>query len=143
MKADASARKIEAGWGDLGKRGEAFTIFVIGSGFDTSKDRIVVIHGSDRCGSGSARLAQTTGKGEVPGNLGGWKNLKCNAIGGSSSKLACGDGEKAAKWPDDKWVDTYEFKVCVCDYSKKNKCASMSDFDVTPTNPTLVINSVV
>jgi len=143
-KADASPRKIEAGWGDLGKRGDFFTVFVIGSGFDTNKDRIIVVHGNDQCGSSSARLAQTTGRGNSPPDFNGWKNLPCNAVGASDSKLACGDGESSGvKFPDDNWVDTYEFKVCVCDFSKRNRCNSKSDFDVTPSSPTLPIQSVV
>jgi len=143
-KADASPRKIEAGWGDLGKRGDFFTVFVIGSGFDTNKDRIIVVHGNDQCGSSSARLAQTTGRGNSPPDFNGWKSLPCNAVGAGDSKLACGDGESSGvKFPDDNWVDTYEFKVCVCDFSKRNRCNSKSDFDVTPSSPTLPIQSVV
>lgn len=143
-KADAKPAKIEGGWGDLAKRGEFFTVFVTGGGFDPAKDRIVVLHGSDTCGSPTGRLAKVTGQGEKPSSVAGWNSLPCNAIGSSGSKLACGDGEaNGVMFPDDKWVDTYTFKVCVCDFSKKNKCASLPDFDVTPSNPTLKVNPVI
>lgn len=122
--------------------GDFFTVFVLGRGFDPDKDHIVVIHGDDTCGSSSARLAKVTGNGEVPDGFKGWSGLPCNAVGSSDSKLACGDGQSnGVKFPDDKYVDTYAFKVCVCDYSKKNTCGSITDFDVT--GGTLKVNPVV
>jgi len=143
-KADAKPQKIEAGWGDLAKMGEFFTLFISGSGFDPAKDRALVIHGSDTCGSSSARIATTLGSGDVPSGIKGWASLKCNGLTASSSKLACGDGESnGVKFPDDKWVDTYNFKVCVCDHSKKNSCSLKSNFDTTPSRPTLTVNPVV
>jgi len=144
-KADARPQKIEAGWGDMAKMGEFFTLFISGSGFDPAKDRALVIHGHDTCGSGSARIATVLGSGDVPSGINGWAGLKCNGLTSGSSKLACGEGEKntAVMFPDDKWVDTYNFKVCVCDYSKKNRCSSKGDFDVTPSSPTLKVNPVV
>jgi len=145
-KADAKPSKIEAGWGDMAKMGEFFTLFISGSGFDPEKDRALVIHGDDTCGSPSARIATTLGSGDVPSGVGGWSSLKCNGLTSGSSKLACGNGEKGGDgvmFPDDKWVDTYGFKVCVCDYSKKNRCSSKSDFDATPSRPTLTVNPVV
>jgi len=143
-KADASPQSIEAGWGDLAKMGEFFTLFISGSGLDPQKDRALVIHGSDKCGSSSARVATVLGSGDVPSGVKGWASLKCNGLTASSSKLACGDGESnGVKFPDDKWVDTYNFKVCVCDYSKKNRCSSKSDFDTTPSKSTLKVNPVV
>jgi len=128
----------------MAKMGEFFTLFIMGSGFDPQKDRALVIHGHDTCGSSSARIATVLGSGDVPSGVAGWSSLKCNGLTSSSSKLACGDGEKdGVKFPDDKWVDTYNFKVCVCDYSKKNKCITKSDFDTTPSRPTLKVNPVV
>lgn len=144
--ADAKPRKIEAGWGDMAKMGEFFTLFIQGSGLDPKKDRAMVIHGDHTCGSGSARIATTLGSGDVPSGLSGWKSLKCDGLTSGPSKLACGNGEKGGDgvmFPDDTWVDTYKFKVCVCDYSKKNRCSSKADFDVTPTSPTLTVNPVV
>jgi len=142
-KADAKPSKIEAGWGDMAKRGTAFTLFVLGSGFEPKKDRVVVVHGDDSCG-GSARVAQVTGNGEVPSGLDGWASLACDGITSGDGKLACGDGSSTGvKFPDDNWVDTYDFKVCVCDHSKRNSCSSMGDFDVTPGRPKLTVNSVV
>ena len=121
-----------------------FTVFVTGSGFDPKKDRIIVLHGDDTCGDSKGRIAKVTGSGEVPSDLKGWSALPCDTFGGSESKLACGDGESnGVKFPDDKYVDTYKFKVCVCDFSKNNRCASLADFDVTPTSPTLTLNPVV
>jgi len=143
-KADARPQKIEAGWGDMAKMGEFFTLFITGSGFDPAKDRALVIHGHDTCGSSSARIATVLGSGDVPSGVAGWSSLKCNGLTSSSSKLACGDGERdGVKFPDDKWVDTYNFKVCVCDFSKKNRCSNKGDFDTTPSRPTLKVNPVV
>jgi len=145
-KADARPRKIEAGWGDMAKMGEFFTLFITGSGFDKEKDRALVIHGDHTCGSTSAKIATTIGTGDVPSGVNGWKSLKCNGLTSGPSKLACGNGEAGGDgvmFKDDKWVDTYKFKVCVCDFSKKNRCTSKSDFDVTPSNPTLTVNPVV
>lgn len=143
-KADANPSKIEAGWGDMAKREEFFTVFVKGSGFDPQNDRIVAVHGEDKCGDTGARIAKVTGSGEKPSTIAGWSKLPCNAVGASSDKLACGDGEtNGVKFPDDKYVDTYAFKVCVCDFSKKGKCSSLADFDVTPGSPTLKVNPVV
>merc|ERR1719387_3517312 len=96
-----------------------------------------MIHGEDTCGSGSSRIATVLGSGDVPSGLTGWSSLKCNGLTSGSSKLACGDGEKGGDgvmFPDDKWVDTYNFKVCVCDYSKKNSCKAKGDFDLTPSS---------
>jgi len=146
MKADAKPKSVEAGWGDMAKMGEPFTLFISGSGFDPAKDRALVIHGDDSCGSRKARIATVLGRGDVPSGLSGWSSLKCNGLTSGSSKLACGDGEKGGdgvQFPDDKWVDTYNFKVCVCDYSKRNRCSSKSDFDATPSRPTLKVNPVV
>lgn len=127
----------------MAKRDDFFTVFVLGSKFDTAKDRIVVIHGDDKCGSTSARVAKVTGIGEKPSGLSGWASLACNNLGASSSKLACGDGSTTGvMFPDDDYVDTYEFKVCVCDHSKKGQCSSLADFDVTPTRPTLPVQPV-
>jgi len=127
----------------MAKRDNFFTVFVIGSKFDVTKDRIVVIHGGDTCGSSAARIAKVTGTGEVPSELSGWASLPCNALGSSSTKLACGDGKQnGVKFPDDGYVDTYNFKVCVCDHSKTGKCDSLAEFDVTPSRPTLSVNPV-
>jgi hypothetical protein len=126
--------------------GSFFTLFISGSSLDPKKDRALVIHGDDSCGSGSARIATVLGSGDVPSGVSGWSSLKCDGLTSGPSKLACGNGEKGGDgvmFPDDKWVDTYKFKVCVCDYSKKNRCSSKADFDVTPSKPTLKVNPVV
>lgn len=143
--ADASATGIEAGWADMAKRDSEFTVFVTGSKFDKAKDRIVVIDGDASCGSSTARIAQVTGKGERPGgDFDAWKNLPCNAGGASDRKLACGDGKSnGVLFVDDTFIDTYLFKVCVCDYSKRGKCDTMSDFDLTPSRPTLRVDPVI
>lgn len=145
LVADARANGIEAGWADMAKRDSEFTVFVTGSNFDKNKDRIVVIDGDASCGSASARIAEVTGKGERPGgDFNAWKALPCNAGGASSSKLACGDGRSnGVLFVDDKFIDTYLFKVCVCDFSKRGKCDTMSDFDLTPSRPTLRVDPVI
>lgn len=145
LKADAKANKIEAGWADMAKRDAAFTVFVLGSSLDKDKDRIVAIDGEGTCGSSVSRIAQVTGLSETPGgSLDDWKKLPCNAAGGSSSKLACGDGgSKGVLFKDDGFAEAYNFKVCVCDFSKRGKCDVMSDFDLTPTSSTLRVEPVV
>jgi len=129
----------------MAKRDAAFTVFVLGSSFDTAKDRIVVLDGEATCGDSGARIAQVTGRGEKPGStLAAWKGLACNAAGNSATKLACGDGESnGVLWNDDAFADVYNFKVCVCDFSKQGKCDAMADFDLTPDRPTLRVDPVI
>jgi hypothetical protein len=145
-QADASANKVEAGWADHVKLDQSFTVFVKGSGFEPDKDRIVVLDGDAQCGSADARLAAVTGQGEVPGqNFDAWKSLACSGLTSSASKLACGTGKdgEGVKYSDDGFVDTYKFKVCVCDHSKGGNCDTLEKFDLEPATSTLKLNSVV
>lgn len=140
QKADARATGVEAGWANMAKTNGKFTAFITGTSLDPEKDRIVVIHGEHRCGDTTAKLAAVTGKGESPGqSFAAWRSLRCDGLGSSDKKLACGE----MHWSDDGYVDAYKFEVCVCDYSKKGRCTTMEDFDLSPTISALKLEPVV
>lgn len=141
--------EVEAGWGDLAKRDESFTIFVTGRDMDPDNDRIVVLHGDATCGVKNqySKAAITDTTGTKPGDLDGWMKLKCNEIGSSPDKLACGEvmfpdrrwqgpGESFTKGQGDfdgeRYADTFKFKVCVCSAGKSGECDSLEKFDLTP-----------